>query len=95
MNLYFSFSQDPFSQLRNTVVYGLGEMFLKMPLEHITQNNLIEWLEKLWQAYSTPYTTEKGEKLIGHSKDNVISAIGKLIVKCAPKFPAILHKKIY
>lgn len=95
LNLYFSFSQHPYSRLRNLVAYGLGELLLKVPLELVSHENLLAWLDRLWQAYSAPYGADTEEDALQHSKENVVSAIGKFIFKCAPKFPHIFNKKMY
>ncbi len=95
LNIYLSLCEHPYPQLRNLVVFALGEMFLKIPLELISQENLTSWLHILWQAHSAPYRDEDEQHLRLHSKDNVVSALGKLIFKCAPKFPHIIDKNIY
>jgi hypothetical protein len=63
-------------------VYGMGLMIEGTPLDIIQPENVMNWLQSLWNSLTLPFTEDLDDRLIEHSTENIVSALGKLLHKC-------------
>ena len=86
---------SPSIEIRNCAVFALGELMKEIPGEKTDEALIYKWLNILWNSLSIPLTNEKDKKKHLFAKDNVVSALGKLIYSKRQFYPNILNKQVH
>lgn len=76
-------------------MFALGELMKEIPVEKTDEALIFKWLNILWNSLLIPLSDENDKKKYNFAKDNIVSALGKLIFHKRQYYPTVLNKQVY
>lgn len=95
MGLFMQFSDHRNTQVRNSAIYGMGELIKMTPPISFSTEDLSKFLQCLWVAKSQPCTTATTKRLVSHLNENIVSTLGKILDALGSTYPQILTQEVY
>jgi hypothetical protein len=83
--------------VRNCAVFGLGLFAKLIPVEKTNEALIYKWLNLLWNSLSISFDAsneEESKKKFNFAKDNIVSALGKLIHTKRASYPVALNQDV-
>jgi hypothetical protein len=94
-NLFSSYPYSTDPTLRNLGVYGIGTVITKTPHTMISMDVVNNWLFMLKKSLQTPFNEKCDKTNTNYCKDNIVAALGKLLMTYGNVFPQLLTPAIY